>query len=243
MCPLDPRRRRHGKRSGAFTLIELLVVIAIIAILAGLLLPAMAGAKEQGRKSRCFGNVRQIMIATLLYADDNRDTLPHGYTIYSPVPPGFEPTRSWDQHIKPYGATLEVLKCPSHRQGTRHYWTNGNIDNNSRDYGNSRQTGLMSFGFSVKTEFIPQPSDTVAFTEIRDHSAAYAQGGVSKPGEGWGSVLYAYEDLFILQYRHLKRETIPFADGHVECLKSNVLQGPLDSRGKPTFAKFYRIKK
>src|SRR6266536_6225255 len=62
--------------TAAFTLIELLVVIAIIAVLAGLLLPALAKAKEQGRSAACKSNMHQIVLGILLYADDNRDYLP-----------------------------------------------------------------------------------------------------------------------------------------------------------------------
>jgi prepilin-type N-terminal cleavage/methylation domain-containing protein/prepilin-type processing-associated H-X9-DG protein len=59
-----------------FTLIELLVVIAIIAILAALLLPALASAKEKGRQASCINSVRQQTLAVLLYADENNDLLP-----------------------------------------------------------------------------------------------------------------------------------------------------------------------
>jgi prepilin-type N-terminal cleavage/methylation domain-containing protein/prepilin-type processing-associated H-X9-DG protein len=68
--------RRHA--AGGFTLIELLVVIAIIAILAALLLPALASAREAGRKASCLSNLRQIGIAIHAYAFDNSGRIPYG---------------------------------------------------------------------------------------------------------------------------------------------------------------------
>src|SRR6266550_1349016 len=66
------RSGRHG-----FTLIELLVVIAIIAILAAMLLPALAKAKEKGKRVQCINNLKQFLLTTHMYVLDFNDTLPY----------------------------------------------------------------------------------------------------------------------------------------------------------------------
>lgn len=104
--------------SRAFTLIELLVVIAIIAILAGLLLPALSGAKERGRRATCKNSIRQFIVATHLYAGDFHDRLPPGNTDYATVsdPPSEDipvlSTNTRNQVIT-YGGSWRILDCPS----------------------------------------------------------------------------------------------------------------------------------
>jgi prepilin-type N-terminal cleavage/methylation domain-containing protein/prepilin-type processing-associated H-X9-DG protein len=74
---VSPRPLLLSRRENAFTLIELLVVIAIIALLAALLLPALARAKQEGLRTQCLNNTKQLLVAWTLYAGDNKDALPN----------------------------------------------------------------------------------------------------------------------------------------------------------------------
>jgi prepilin-type N-terminal cleavage/methylation domain-containing protein len=114
----------RGRFDNAFTLIELLVVIAIISVLAGLLLPALTRAKDQGRNTVCVSQLRQLGVATRLYADDNNNRLPAAELLpTSPVNPTNPLSRICDvlgpEVGKSNGATniSALFHCPADSEG------------------------------------------------------------------------------------------------------------------------------
>jgi prepilin-type N-terminal cleavage/methylation domain-containing protein len=130
----------------AFTLIELLVVIAIIAILAAILFPVFARAREQARRTSCLSNMKQIGIALFMYAQDYDETLPKRrpcedtYDVclptFDPRPDGNAYEKTWKNSLMPYIKNYQVFKCPSNdaaQHGTLEQTKNGGAGVNFED--------------------------------------------------------------------------------------------------------------
>ncbi|MEI9864420.1 MAG: prepilin-type N-terminal cleavage/methylation domain-containing protein [Limisphaerales bacterium] len=108
---------KNKKSAAAFTLIELLVVIAIIAILAAMLLPALATAKQKAWKTSCTSNLRQIGLSMRMYADENQELYPEsGNNIHwGAIDPGTQKP-GWMEQVVGYIGSTNVFRCPGNVQ-------------------------------------------------------------------------------------------------------------------------------
>jgi prepilin-type N-terminal cleavage/methylation domain-containing protein/prepilin-type processing-associated H-X9-DG protein len=134
-----------------FTLIELLVVIAIIAILAAILFPVFAKAREKARQASCLNNVKQMMVALLGYLQDNDEMcMPH----WNPGGPGY----LWPQFLNPYIKSQQIFTCPSFNNIT---WDGGYDSGIGYGY-----NYYCAYRYNPHTlGQVPRPSEAIVFAD------------------------------------------------------------------------------
>lgn len=205
-----------------FTLIELLVVIAIISILAAILFPVFARARENARRSSCQSNLKQIALGWMQYNQDYDETMVR-FNANSSLA-----TEGWGTALQPYIKNEQVYQCPSDSLGPA---AAGDITSGGgryMDYAYNGYLGITSTLYpanaTAKLAALTQPSLTVMMTDFTPNwgrsyftgSHVTASGAVVACSTSDGcSAGYA---LFPLEagLRHLEGQNFAFADGHVK---------------------------
>ncbi len=202
----------RNKQKG-FTLIELLVVIAIISILAAILFPVFARARENARRASCMSNLKQLALGMMMYAQDYDETFPelNGPHITDPnAPPadykGFNWYASgpwywggWAARIYPYVKNTQVYLCPSNTKNF--YGVNYGLANNATDGTNY----IAYFVDPQKLARFTRPSESLMLTE--------------KISGGGDQYALGYNGYYSCASPHFDGGNIAFVDGHVKWYK------------------------
>ena len=198
------------KKSG-FTLIELLLVIAIIAILAAMLLPTLGQAKQRAWATACLSNVKQIGMASRMYADDNADALPRSA----------HQGASWVATLQPYCGGTNLWRCPRDQHKTRLYSFALN------DY--LLPSSIAGGSDFSKTTRVPSPVETFWLGECAEGYVSNDHFHFSPSNDGaYAPVSFASQ---VAVQRHMTGANYLFVDGHAQLLKWNLVRSELTRTG------------
>ena len=210
-----------------FTLIELLVVIAIIEILASILFPVFARARENARRASCMSNLKQMGLGMTMYVQDYDETFPARYYVNGGT------TEYWWNLLQPYTKSSQLFQCPSSPFGTS--VTNGQYGANYYVVKNYNQALLkLSAIQSSATTYMLMDWGTYYASVSNAIASNYSWYYLPGLGEGGGDCSEMethepkpsyypdnYEDC--TSGRHFGGVNMTFADGHVKWLKSSVV--------------------
>ena len=230
---------------GGFTLIELLVVIAIIAILAALLLPALAKAKEEGRRINCMSNLKQLQLCWQMYADDYGGMLcPNDSIDISGNSGGYMNTNSWCKDsartdtntsgiqgglLFPYNTSTAIYHCPSDMSTIQDASGNPLPQLRTRSYNMSQS--VNGLGMVPDPDFYNIPVDAFApcfqkLSAITNPTPTHLfvfidenEGTLEDDQFGYPMPedgWYGYDWFDLPSNRHNQGGDLSFADGHVE---------------------------
>jgi len=218
-------------RAKGFTLIELLVVIAIISILAAILFPVFARARENARRASCMSNLKQMGIATMMYTQDYDERYPQSLFASAQIPPDGISWNDgywyWPQMLYPYHKSTRVFYCPSSNESDLTYPSIRNYGANTTVISypiSATPTSLSSIQTPASTYMI---MDSGAIRINAEYAKVLASNNYYLPGAGSAgnpcttTVTNAKSDCE--SGRHFEGVNVAFADGHVKWLKSTVL--------------------
>jgi prepilin-type N-terminal cleavage/methylation domain-containing protein/prepilin-type processing-associated H-X9-DG protein len=189
-----------------FTLIELLVVIAIIAILAAMLLPALAQAREKGRQASCTSNLKQIGLSSLMYTDDYKEYIPNHDCGWNNRPMVI----CYAAKIYPYLNDIKVFECPSDATCKAAIGQDGN------GYGSNLQYVARRAGTTLAQ--IKTPSETIWYGDaIRGYMRAPSCCGVATTAPLCANP----PTVDNIAWRHNLGADITWCDGHVDKRKQS----------------------
>ena len=227
--PLLRSSHQPHKRRG-FTLIELLVVIAIIAILAAILFPVFAKAREAARGTSCRSNLKQIGTALMMYTQDYDETYPNRRFGTAARPTG-DDVNSWRTVIQPYVKNNQLFTCPSNPSNQTistdptykiSYAANFNYGDQPRPgspavfsvLGNGLFGNSLSPGVSMAA--VPAPSDLIAVVEI--YRVPYVSFMIDIRGTTDSLVPQPYYERSLFT-GHNGTSNYLFTDGHVKAMR------------------------